>query len=66
MGNNFIFKDNPYSCANTDNGKTDQYGDSCNQYILGMCGHWDDDDFKANDMCCNCGGGFRKGKYVVM
>ena len=28
----------------------------------GGCGHYDDDDFIANDMCCACEGGTMKGK----
>ena len=29
-----------------------------------MCGQHDDDDFKAKDMCCTCGGG-RFGNEII-
>ena len=52
-------------CTNTDNGATDSYGDSCEWYDFDEwkawvdpedCGLYDDEDFTANEMCCECGG----------
>lgn len=46
-------------CRNTDRGKTDQDGDSCEDYVGNerWCGKYDDADFKSKEMCCACGGG---------
>ena len=47
------------NCQDTDNGTTDKYGASCaNRYndFPEYCGRYDDDDFKANVMCCACKG----------
>ena len=50
-------------CKDTDAGRSDNSGDSCNNAFTGirydssMCGRYDDDDFKSNLMCCVCGGG---------
>jgi len=44
-------------CTNTDNGALDMDGVSCLGYhkdIPEDCGEFDDDDFKANEMCCAC------------
>jgi len=40
-------------------GNEDVGGDRCDWYKKnpGECGAHDDDDFLANEMCCNCGGG---------
>ena len=47
------------TCTNTDNGAKDSFGDGCNWYAdsKDQCGSADDNDFKANAMCCACGGG---------
>ena len=40
-----------------DNGATDKYGDSCAVWYDNHpndCGFYDDDDFKAANMCCSC------------
>ena len=49
----------PVSCADTDNGALDPYGDSCAEYVddPSWCGNYDDDDFQSGSMCCACGGG---------
>ena len=45
-------------CKDADLGATDIGGDSCTYYSgESECGRWDDVDFSANDMCCDCGGG---------
>jgi len=43
-------------CINTDNGATDDGGDSCDWYDdnSNRCGDYDDDDFTADTMCCAC------------
>lgn len=48
-----------YECANTDIGVGDTWGDGCEWYADSQdyCGHYDDVDFVAGDMCCGCGGG---------
>ena len=47
------------SCTNTAFGATDSTRDGCEWYeqFPTACGDWDDDDFRANDMCCACDGG---------
>ena len=47
------------SCADSNNGATDPYGDGCEYYETypGDCGGYDDDDFNSVQMCCACGGG---------
>ena len=53
-----IFKGN---CRDTDNGATDRDGQDCSSKWYKLypqdCGAYDDDDFKANKMCCACNGG---------
>ena len=44
-------------CRNKDDGRNDTNGNDCDKYDLSNCGIHDDDDFKADDMCCVCGGG---------
>jgi len=46
-------------CDNTNNGFTDDAGDGCRYYVFNLseCGEWDNDNFKANEVCCACGGG---------
>jgi len=46
----------PEECTDSDNGKTDIGGDSCVWYNEQpvLCGSYDDDDFKAKEMCCAC------------
>jgi len=44
-------------CKDTDNGASDTEGDNCASfydYHPDQCGCCDDDDFKANEMCCSC------------
>lgn len=39
---------------------TDSYGDTCESWYNFYpqdCGEYDDEDFKANEACCACGGG---------
>jgi len=47
-------------CENSNNGATDPYGDDCAWYDANPtgCGGYDDSDFRSNEMCCSCGGGF--------
>ena len=49
------------TCRNTDNGEVDSSGDPCTWYDdvnnQWQCGYHDDDNFRANEMCCACGGG---------
>ena len=56
------------TCADTDNGAVDQYGDSCAGYTAeaangwssgygNWCGNYDNSDFSSSDMCCACGAG---------
>jgi len=46
------------SCQDTSKGATDSYGDKCawykNRNIHIACGSYDDSDFKAKTMCCEC------------
>jgi len=49
-------------CKDTANGATDKEDGDCDWYLRhsdhrDQCGNLDDDDFKANDVCCACGGG---------
>ena len=41
----------------TNNGLADNAGDGCNWYERDPCNDFDSDEFKANEMCCFCGGG---------
>ena len=45
-------------CTDTSNGATDSNGDTCSYYFIRKeeCGLYDDEDFSANDMCCECKG----------
>jgi hypothetical protein len=47
------------TCMDTDqNSNGDVDGDKCDKYQPTWCtGAWDDDDFKAQEMCCVCDGG---------
>eukprot|EP00928_Gymnodinium_smaydae_P019849 TRINITY_DN17641_c0_g1_i2.p1 TRINITY_DN17641_c0_g1~~TRINITY_DN17641_c0_g1_i2.p1 ORF type:complete len:498 (+),score=60.15 TRINITY_DN17641_c0_g1_i2:100-1593(+) len=47
------------TCFDVNYAATDLYGDTCGWYAsrLGRCGDHDDEDFKADYMCCVCGGG---------
>ena len=47
----------PLGCIDETNGATDSYDDGCNYYDDNPteCGNYDDEDFKANSMCCACG-----------
>ena len=39
-------------------GSRDEYGDDCPAYVAtARCGKYDTDKFKAQAMCCSCGGG---------
>jgi hypothetical protein len=51
------------TCADTDNGATDPYGDGCSEYATSpsWCGNYDDGDFTSGTMCCVCGGGQTSG-----
>ena len=50
----------PDFCKDTANGATDAEDDDCDWYhkYQDNCGDYDDDDFKAKDVCCACGGFF--------
>jgi len=49
-------KDVPYICVDSDNGKTDSAEGGCNTYLeVSDCGKYDDEDFKAKELCCVCG-----------
>ena len=53
-------------CADTFFEARDSRGKSCSDgnYDSGnICGLYDDFDFTANQMCCDCGGGY--GMYVL-
>jgi len=45
-------------CKDSDNGKTDELGEDCKSSMYHNtpenCGRYDDDDFTANSMCCEC------------
>jgi len=47
-------------CKDLDNDFTDSEGKSCKWYEweYDYCGDYDDDDFDADKMCCDCGGGY--------
>ena len=49
---------NEWQCWD-DTEHTDSFGDGCDYYYdePDECGVWDDDDFKANDLCCACESG---------
>ena len=44
------------NCFDTNNEGKDDSEDSCNWYYQSpeACGMFDDDDFKAHEMCCAC------------
>ena len=43
-------------CVDEANGATDKFSTGCDYYkdSTYACGIFDDDDFKANSMCCAC------------
>ena len=52
-----IYKIDSGQCNDTDNGKTDRYGDNCADWYYDNpndCGIFDDNDFTAILMCCAC------------
>ena len=53
------------SCSSTNNGANDAYGDTCTWYANypDSCGRYDDADFRAASMCCECGGGSGSSPY---
>ena len=53
----------PFMCSDADMGATDGFGNSCSDYYGhdAWCGLYDDDDFTASEVCCECGGGDRGG-----
>jgi hypothetical protein len=52
-------EDQTGECYDTNNGATDNYGDTCDDYAANpsWCGMYDTDIFITGDMCCGCGGG---------
>ena len=53
----FNYETDVPQCTNTDNGALDYVDDSCVGWYNENpedCGEYDDDDFKANEMCCAC------------
>lgn len=46
-------------CEDTANGAKDNMETGCDFYEENReeCGNWDDDDFRAEEMCCACRGG---------
>jgi hypothetical protein len=46
-------------CTDIENGAKDLAAGGCGDYSTAaeLCGQLDDEDFKAHDMCCACGGG---------
>ena len=54
----FIFSIKSIECIDTDEDgwATDSSGDGCWWYYenADYCGEYDDDDFKAKEMCCVC------------
>ena len=53
---NLIDLETGVECVDTSNGATDDAGYNCSHYIHvpEYCGSYDDSDFKASDMCCEC------------
>lgn len=49
-------------CLDSEGDARDNAGDACSWYGINQrsCGIFDDDDFKANEQCCACGGGVVK------
>ncbi|CAJ1372274.1 unnamed protein product [Effrenium voratum] len=49
-------------CVDMDNGATDASEATCRDYngFDACSGHWDDDDFDVNHLCCTCGGGSKR------
>ena len=47
------------TCIDTNYGRTDRAGDTCDYYdkYPNTCGSFDDSDFTATSLCCACGGG---------
>ena len=47
------------NCLDTNHGAVDSSSDACSVYATfkAFCGYYDDDDFFALEMCCDCGGG---------
>ena len=54
-------------CSNTDNGATDRDGKGCSYYTSSpsVCTYADTSTFKANTMCCACGGGYNNSETLV-
>ena len=46
-------------CVDTDNGATNMFGYGCTYYtdLPSACDMYDDNDFVATEICCECGGG---------
>ena len=61
----FVYKVDVTQCTNTDNGALDITDFSCDIYNDHPedCGDYDDDDFKANEMCCACK---TSGKHILI
>ena len=56
-----IIEPRPYPCFDSNMTFADTGNDGCDWYDRGTnymtCGTYDTLDFKANEMCCACGGG---------
>ncbi len=55
-----LVKESESVCVDTLFEARDSYGDPCDYYFEypDECGGYDDVDFTASQMCCDCGGGF--------
>ena len=54
-------------CVDIDDGISDKDGDNCIDYVgnADWCGHWDTENFKSKELCCECGGGMKGGKFML-
>ena len=54
-----VSADDGSSCVDTDTDITDVWWNGCSDYDIypSWCGNYDDTDFSAEDVCCECGGG---------
>jgi hypothetical protein len=57
INNPMCVSNNCRSCIDNDNGALDSSNSGCSTYQQSFCGHYNDNDFNSNTMCCVCGGG---------
>jgi len=63
----YYYSNETSDCVNDDS-TSDLFDDTCSSWYdsLGSCGDYDDDDFIATELCCECGGGFSIDEIVTI